>query len=219
MNRIGTRQHYLIVIAAMRHRSMRGVFWKCQCDCGTVIIVSARAFKGATDIKSCGCVFRQEQSKRWTKTGLSRTPTYSVWQNLRDRCDNPKYKGYHNYGGRGITYDRRWSNFENFLSDMGEAPSGLTIDRSDNEGNYCKENCRWVPHIVNQNNRRNNRVVEYEGRRRTMSNLAREQRVPISGLASRLDAGWTVDQAVRTPFKAPPRSSANGRFQPVERVG
>lgn len=72
------------------------------------------------------------------------SPTYSSWTMMRQRCNNPKTRGYERYGGRGITVCDRWANsFENFLEDMGERPKGKTLDRIDSNKNYCKENCQW----------------------------------------------------------------------------
>ena len=71
------------------------------------------------------------------------TPTYHSWQAMKQRCNNPSNPSYKRYGGRGITYVKRWEEFENFLSDMGERPEGTTIGRKDNNKGYSKNNCRW----------------------------------------------------------------------------
>jgi hypothetical protein len=94
--------------------------------------------------------------------GKSRTPVYRVWQSMRNRCENPKDKRYHDYGGRGIRVCERWQKFENFYADMGES-MGLQLDRKDNDGNYCPENCRWATRQQQQRNRRTNQLVQING--------------------------------------------------------
>lgn len=89
-----------------------------------------------------------------TTHGLSRTPTYKIWVGMRKRCNNPLCHSYPYYGGRGITYSDEWNSYEQFLADMGERPDGYSLDRINPEGNYCAENCRWIPISQQQSNRR-----------------------------------------------------------------
>lgn len=99
--------------------------WLCDCECGNTANVKAGQLNsGKTN--SCGCLHKDTI----TKHGLSRTPTYVAWQDMRDRCRRPKNEWYARYGGRGITVCDRWLNsFENFLADMGTRPAGLSLDR------------------------------------------------------------------------------------------
>jgi len=82
-------------------------------------------------------------TKHGHRTSKVTSPTYNTWHGMMNRCSNPKATGYKNYGGRGITVCEKWLDFRGFLKDMGEKPSGLTLDRIDNDKGYYKENCRW----------------------------------------------------------------------------
>lgn len=92
-------------------------------------------------------------SCRTTKHGKYGIRSYRAWAEMKKRCDNSKQVHYHRYGGRGITYQKDWSSFENFYKDMGDCPDNKELDRINNNGNYEKSNCRWVTHKENCNNR------------------------------------------------------------------
>lgn len=85
--------------------------------------------------------------------GMTGTSIHKAWENMRDRCLNKVSPVFKNYGGRGIKICDRWLNFENFLEDMGERPKGMTLDRTDNDGDYEPDNCRWVTQKENNRNR------------------------------------------------------------------
>lgn len=79
---------------------------------------------------------------------------------MNQRCNNPKHSNYEYYGGRGITVCEEWEIFESFYSDMGRKPRGLTLDRIDNDGNYCKANCRWATEEEQKANRRSHAEID-----------------------------------------------------------
>ena len=129
------------------------IFWKCLCECGKESIVNGASLRSGKT-RACGCgkngnAFVTHGNKRNRKP----TPTYIVWQNMMARCYNPSNPAYNRYGGRGITVCEEWHKFENFLSDMGEKPDKLTIDRINNNSIYTKSNCRWATRTEQCENR------------------------------------------------------------------
>lgn len=89
--------------------------------------------------------------------------TYKSWSHMKYRCDNPAFKQYRDYGGRGIIYDPSWSKFENFLKDMGERPPNTTLERIDVNGNYEPSNCKWATTKEQCNNKRNKLLITFKG--------------------------------------------------------
>lgn len=120
--------------------------WSCECECGKNTFVQSGDLRGGKAL-SCGCL----KAERHTTHGKSKERIYQTWVNMKSRCENLENK---DYGGRGISYDPRWCLFEEFYSDMSDSYSDdLTLDRIDLDGNYCKENCRWVTQAVQVRNR------------------------------------------------------------------
>lgn len=162
--------------------------WECVCDCGTKKIIRGNNLVSG-DTQSCGCLK--------TTHGKYGTPEYNIWINMKDRCYNPNYPGYKNYGGRGITVCWRWrDNFSAFYADMGFRPEGKTLDRKDNDGNYSKENCRWATQKEQNRNRRDNRIVEFNGKRQCMAAWAEEVGLKRQTLWYRLKNGWSMSRAL-----------------------
>ncbi len=95
--------------------------------------------------------------------GMTGTPPYIAWNNMKSRCDNESADSYDRYGARGISYTPKWKTFESFWADMGETyKDGLTIDRIDNNGNYYKDNCQWITKSENCGKDKLKKVAQFE---------------------------------------------------------
>ena len=117
--------------------------WLVRCDCGAEKYLSAsRVSRGV--VESCGCLIREVNSERSRTHGLSATKEYSAWLNMRRRCYEPGNISYWAVGARGITVCKRWMKFENFIEDMGKCPTGKSLQRIDNSGNFKPDNCKWA---------------------------------------------------------------------------
>lgn len=121
--------------------------------------------------------------------GMSGTLTYYVWMQMRQRCNNPRNRSYHNYGARGIRVCARWQSFELFLQDMGEAPRGMTLERINRDLWYEPGNCCWASRRAQANNMRRNVVVAHEGRTSTLAEWAREKGLSYNALRFRYAIG------------------------------
>ncbi len=126
---------------------------------------------------------------------------------MKMRCDNPKVKVYPHYGGRGITYDPRWADFTVFLSEMGAKPTGMTLERLDNEKGYCKANCAWVTNAEQQQNKRNNVKLEFNGLNLCLAEWGRRYGLAGETIAKRLKVGWTIADALTTPSRKAPKAT------------
>lgn len=134
-----------------RKRSTR--YFLCRCVCGNECIVSESNVKTQ---KGCGCQRKGVNLKHGhgPSGSKAKSRTYSSWQAMKSRCNNPNATSYKRYGGRGIKVCERWDTFENFLADMGERPEGMTLDRKDTDGDYTPDNCVWSTPVKQVHNRR-----------------------------------------------------------------
>lgn len=181
--------------------------WMYLCDCGnTRATLAQNLVAGRT--QSCGCRALSGELRRGTHK-LSQSGIYAIWVAMRDRCANVHNKQYKNYGGRGITVCERWMQFENFFSDMGHRPDGLSLDRKENNLGYSPENCRWATAREQSLNKRGNRLIEFGSVRQSITAWAEATGLARKTIDSRLHRGWSVGDALTRPSRA---RSANKRI-------
>jgi hypothetical protein len=192
--KIGTRFGRLVVWHPlfMRHQKP---FFRCVCDCGNYHDTDIYSvINGKTS--SCGCY----QKEAPITHGQAYSPTYHSWQHIKQRCSDPNFPNFKDYGGRGVSYCARWESFENFLEDMGERPDGKTIDREDVDGNYTPDNCRWATSEEQARNKRNTVYLKVDGRVATIPEHCERLGLNGSTVRTRLSRGWSVDTAFKKPI-------------------
>ena len=166
----GERYGRLTVIERAQNTKSGRVAWLCKCDCGKITAASSNDLRRGKTI-SCGCLKKEKSAKHCIEDfkthGETNSRLFRVWANIKKRCNNPHYKGFKDYGGRGISICEEWNNdyctFKEWAITNGydeTAPRGkCTIDRIDNNGNYEPNNCRWVDMKVQNRNKRARRRV------------------------------------------------------------
>lgn len=147
--------------------------------------------------------------------GQSNTRIYVIWQSMIQRCTNPNNTHYRDYGGRGIMVCREWKKFHAFYADMGVPPTpDAELDRQDNDGDYCKSNCKWSTRTQQLRNRRDTVYVHYRGVSVPLISLAESHGITYTrneiGLtygtvkARIMLHGWDIEKALNTPLKGEP---------------
>lgn len=146
----GKRFGKLVVQKVAPKSNRAGTMWECICDCGNMSVVQHSDLGSRTN--SCGCLALESRKTH----GMSGTRPMSIYKNMIKRCFYEEDESvYQHYGQRGITVEEPWLTFQGFWSDMKDGYSDdLELDRIDFNGNYCKENCRWVSKSLQNYNKR-----------------------------------------------------------------
>lgn len=171
--------------------------WECVCECGNLSIKTSNNLY-SLKIKSCGCM----KNKGYPKHSMCNTRLYNIYEKMKSRCVQKNCKEYKYYGERGISLCEEW--FNNFLSFYNWSITNgysdeLSIDRIDVNGNYEPSNCRWVDMKTQQNNRRNNRKISYNGVEMNASQWAEKFNIPVDRLLMRLKHGWSIEDSLTKP--------------------
>lgn len=195
----------LLVLERLPRKNKR-TMWRCRCDCGNYKTTRSENLTRFLT-KSCGCL----QKEKVYKTGkenlvhnMCKTQFYKKYSGIKRRCENIKDPNYFNYGNRGIKC--LWGSFIEFRDDMYESyqahvkefgEKNTTIDRIDNNGNYCRENCRWATYKIQERNKRNNRFFTFEGKSLSIPEWTEIYSIKKEALRARLNKyKWSIKDAL-----------------------
>lgn len=205
----GQRFGRLLVLSRAPNGISRGgrskVFWNCICACTKEAVVQSNNLTTGNS-QSCGCWQSELTVARQSTHGHSvrgkMTRTYECWESMIQRCTNPRCKAFSNYGGRGIKVCKRWrDSFEAFLADMGEKPTGLQIDRIENDGNYEPSNCKWATRKEEARNKRSNRHLTINGETRCLAEWSERSGIKSGTIRERIKAGRDLKSAIFEPLR------------------
>ena len=173
---------------------------KVKCDCGVEKEIKLENFRNT---QSCGCLYREtRRTSKNKKHGYRNEPEYYIWRSMIQRCHNSKRKDFHRYGGRGIEVCPEWQqSFEKFISYVGDRPSNKhQIDRIDNTKGYEPGNVRWVTATTQMRNKTNNKIIEYQGQRKSVAQWAEDLNISRHMIYNRLRAGKSPEEALNPQY-------------------
>ncbi len=184
-------------------KRMRQTWVRCSCGSPPFVVHNTSLTSGNT--RSCGCLKIEQQTKHGhAKKHGQMTRTYNIWKGIAQRCDNPNYHAFDQYGGNGRLMCEHWrSDYRNFLADMGECPPGLTIERIDNKRGYEPGNCIWATRAVQARNTTRTRNFTVCGVTGCLQDLAAHFGIHKETVRCRLKLGWTPEQAFTLPLLHP----------------
>jgi hypothetical protein len=190
----GTRFNRLTIVsrAENKHNKTR---WNCVCDCGKHTEQFGQDLRRGK-AKSCGCLKNESARDRLLTHGKTGSKIYYLWAGMIQRCTNQNYKQFQDYGGRGITVCERWKSFDNFLSDMGAPPLGLTLERKNNSLGYYPDNCIWATRQSQGANKRNNKHISSNGVTKTQAEWSRTLGISQQSIYKKLKSGVTIEKII-----------------------
>ena len=180
----GSKFNKLTVVERAKINKDGNAVWVCMCDCGKTYEETGYNLTSG-HVKSCGCLKGENHQ-------MHKTRQYTIFSSMKSRCFNVKAKNYKDYGGRGITVCDEWSHsFVTFWDDMKEGYSDkLTLDRIDNNGDYCKGNCRWATAVEQGRNRRNNRIIDTVKGKMCLEDASKLFGIQRATIYRRISLGW-----------------------------
>ena len=187
----GKKFGMLTPVRIVGHKPLR---WECVCDCGNIHVVTANNLRNGSTI-SCGCAHRRGNPKH----NQCYTRVYRIYAKIKRRCLVKNDPAYPSYGGRGIHMCDEWLNSFDAFSEWAYSngyDDSLTIDRIDNDGDYCPENCRWASVKTQNNNQRRNVKYTYMGETKTLASWCEKMNISYGRTWWRINSGWSFEEAV-----------------------
>lgn len=200
-NLVGQKFGRLSVVS-FSHKKGGTYYWNCVCDCGTERLVTRGALiKGTT--KSCGCLKGERGAAFFRTHGMYRDRLYHIHENIKQRCKNPKNDNFIYYGGKGVKICKEWLKFEDFLgwAMANGYKEGLTIDRIDNNKDYCPENCRWVTTAIQARNTCRNIFLTLNNKTQCLADWSSELGIHYGTLHARKKQGLSDEAILTIPVK------------------
>lgn len=146
----------------------------------------------------------EKRKSNRTTHDMCYTRIYRIWKAMKTRCTNPNSHDFHNYGGRGITVCKEWSddfmNFYNWAVANGYADD-LTIDHIDVNGNYEPNNCRWANNELQAKNRRTSIFITFNDSTHSIPEWEEITGIKSATIRKRLRAGWNIKDVLTKPLK------------------
>lgn len=185
--------------------------WLVQCDCGKEFLIKQNSLQSGNS-KSCGCsrveFIRRGIQKHGFASFKKEQRFYRIYRKIVARCGDNSQHLFERYGGRGIKC--LWESFEQFRDDMYESylahvskygEKNTLIDRINNDGNYCKENCKWNTYRDQSRNTSRNRVLTFRGVSMCLQDWSLRAGINNSTLTGRLNRGWSVEKSLTIPVR------------------
>jgi len=202
----GSKYGLLSVQKVFRRASDNRVAVHATCECGGLYTGRLNDLR-VGNTSSCGCLWEYSVKASNRSHGHSvnyrRSPTMASFHNMHTRCERESHPKYHNYGGRGIRVCAEWDDFNVFLSDMGECPNGMTLERVDVNLGYSKDNCIWLEKSKQALNKTNSVMLSYLGITKCLSEWCKDLGLSYSAIAYRIRSGWDVDRAFTQSIRKP----------------
>lgn len=193
INLMGKRFGKWTVLQRGKNEKQGQATWVCRCDCGTVKEVAGYRLRGGGSTRCRDCapeVFRTH--------GLSKHRIHKIWRCMKARCEHKADTAFPSYGGRGISVCKEWHESKNFFewAFSHGYRDNLTIDRIDNDGDYCPENCRWATLKEQSRNKRVTLRLNFRGVVKTLKEWAETYGINYYTIRCRARKDWTPEQVL-----------------------